>query len=187
MQCGRVQMILWKAVNWSDPCVSAEWFTHSENSTHFTQSHCRVLGCNVLFERSTARKRWHKDHTQPPLSDEHPLIYRAAVTWFPALPALRSALLQVRMRANYLRFLYPLKAVWCLVMQLIHMIARLESEWAKYRVIKISTFVRITFQTRSECKSQPDTDFRHGVTGFAVADDKTLNLIRQLLIQYHSN
>lgn len=65
----------------------------------------------MLFERSTARKRWHKDHTQPPLSDEHPLIYRAAVTWFPELPALRSALLQVRMRANYLRFLWPLKTV----------------------------------------------------------------------------
>lgn len=32
-------------------------------------------------------------------------------------------------------------------MQLIHMIARLENEWAEYRVIKISTFVRITFQT----------------------------------------
>lgn len=145
MQCGRVQMIPWKALKWSDPWESAEWFNHSENSTHFTQSHCRALGCNMLFERSTARKRWHKDHTQPPLSDEHPLIYRAAVTWFSELSALRSALLQIRMRANYLRFLCPLKAVWCLVMQLIHMIARLESEWAKYRVIKISTFVRITF------------------------------------------
>lgn len=150
MRCGRVQMILWKALKWSDPWESAEWFTHSENNTHFAQSHCCALECNMLFERSTERKRWHKDHTQLPLSNEHPLIYRAAVTWF---PALRSALLQVFLRANYLRFLCPLKVVWSSVMLLIHMIARLENEWAEYRVIKISTFVRITFQTHSKCKS----------------------------------
>lgn len=137
LQCGGVQMILWKAVKWSEAWVSAEWFTHSQNSMHFTQSHCRAFGCNMLLERSTMYKRLHKDHTQLPLNDEHPLIYRAAVTCFPELPALPSALLQVHLRANYLRFLCPLKAVWCLVMRLIHMIARLENEWAKYGVIKI--------------------------------------------------
>ncbi len=144
MQCGRVQIILWKALKWSDPWESAEWFNHSENSTHFTQSHCRALGCNMLFERSTARKRWHKDHTQPPLSDEQPLIYRAAVTWFPELPALQVHFCRYVWEQITSGF-YALLKRWCLVMQLIHMIARLESEWAKYRVIKISTFVRITF------------------------------------------
>lgn len=118
----------------------------SENSARFTRSHCSALGCNNLYERSKVCKRWHKDHTWLPLSTEHPPIYRAGVIRRPSLLAPWSALVQVRTRANYLRFLCPLKAVWCSVMWLIHMIAGLESEWTKYGVIKISMCAPVTCQ-----------------------------------------